>query len=164
MGTVGELSENPGEFAIEWRIKDFFSPLPEIDTSYFSPVFTFAGASWKFEIFPNGRKECYMSDGKTKNTEGTIALYLHRQSSGPPINLEYSLGLKMLDGNENHKRHLTYNFEKKIGYGFAEFLSISKILEKKSELVPSDALTVVCKMKYPKTADISSKCFYRYCR
>lgn len=162
MGTVGEVSENRGEFAVEWRIKEFFSLPSEIGKFYYSSVFSFAGASWKMMIYPNGRKKCPIDGEGNKNTKGLVGLYLYRTTPGPPILLEYSLGSKILDGKVNPEWHCTYNFNGINGYGFGKFLNRSKLLENESELVPSGVLTVVCKIKYPKTADVSSKCFYHF--
>lgn len=159
METVGKLSE----FAsVEWRIKEFFSLPAEVDRVYKGPVFSFAGAFWHLRIYPNGRKKDIAKDGAAINSEGFIGLYLFRTSSGPPINLDFYLGLKTLDEKINPVRNFTFNFEMIQGFGNFKFINRSTLLKRMSELVPSGVLTVVCKIKYPKAADISSKWFYRY--
>lgn len=159
---VGEVNEISREIAVEWKIKDFFSLPAEVDTFYEGPVFSFAGASWCLIIRPNGKKETLLYDGRVINSEGSFGLYLRRTFSSPPIHLEYSLGLKTSGGKVNPQRHDSYNFEKARGCGFYELISRSELLEKKSDLVPSGVLTVVCRMWYPETADTSSKIFYSY--
>lgn len=159
METVGELSEK-SELAVEWRINEFCSLPAEVSKCYDGPVFPFVGASWLLSIYPNGKTNIITKDRKIANSEGFIALYLHRRSSGPPIHLEFSLGFKTLQGKVNSEVHLADTFKKKEGKGFYRFIKRSELLDKKSELLPSGVLTVACKIKYPKAADISSKFFY----
>lgn len=158
MEIIGELSE----FSVEWTIKEFFSLPAEKDRFYESPVFSFADTFWRLRIYPNGRKKDIAKDGTVINSEGFIGLYLFRASSGPPINLHFSLGLKTLDEKVSPMRNFSYNFEMTQGFGNFKILNRSTLLKIKSRLVPSGVLTVVCKMKYPKTSDLSSKSFYWY--
>lgn len=157
MTTVGELNEIPGEFTVEWRIKEFFSLSPEPDKFYDSLEFSFADARWNLRIYPDGRTKSIAENGKVVNSEGCINLYLRRESTGPPITLTYSLGLKTVDDNVNPERHFTYNFKEIEGWGRHGLITRSKLLERKSELIYSGVLTVVCKIKYSKT--YSSKYF-----
>lgn len=160
MGTIGKLSEITGEFVVEWRIEEFLSLPAEVDICYEGPLFSFASVPWHLRIYPNGRTKNLTVDGKIVNSEGLIGLYLRRATIGPFINLEYSLGLKTLDGKINPEKQLSYNFEKFPQFGNLRFISRSELFEKKSEFVPSGVLTVVCKIKYPQATEVAGRCFY----
>lgn len=154
MQTIGEISEIPVGFAVEWRIKEFFSLSPEV--RYFdSPTFSFDGTSWVLRIYPNG----------TLGTpDGFIHLFLRRETSGPPISLDFDLGLKNFDGKINPEKHFTRTFVTKQGFGEPQLINRTQLLEEKFELVPSNILSLVCRIRYPTSPDISSKSFDRYCK
>lgn len=157
MAAVGEQDEISGEFAVEWRIKEFLSLSSEIHQFYDSLEFSFSGACWCLRIYANGRTDSLAENGSVVNSKGCVNLYLRRVSYGPPINLDYSLGLKTNDEKVNPERHFTYTFEETEGWGRHGLIRRSKLLERKSELISSGVLTVVCKIKYSKSTNISSK-------
>lgn len=154
METIGEVSLT--DIAVEWKIKELFSLSPEVGKSFDSPRFSFAGTSWFLRIYPNGT---------AGRTEGFLNLFLRNAISGPPICLDFDLGLKNNDGKINPEIiHNTYTFGKTDGYGKYEFIHRSQLLEKKSELMPSGILTLVCRIRYPTPPENSSKSFDRYCK
>lgn len=151
--TIGELSVTAGEFVVKWKIKDFSSLSSETDVNYVSPTFVFAGESWSLQIFPNGQSELFFDDPLEKS-EGNIDLFLWRESSGAPICLDYSLGLEMLDGKIELENLFSDTFKKSDGYGAVKLLSRAELLlQRKYDLIPSDILTVVCKIKYSNSTE-----------
>ena len=149
MATIGRVNKIPiSGYDIEWQISDFFS-LSVIDNneSYSSPLFSFAGATWLLKMYPNG----------TRMGDACIIVFLKRKSSGPPIRLEFSLGLKTSTGRDPIE-HYTYLFEEADeGYGFARCPSQSEILERESELMPSGILTIFCSLSCKELIDDTSK-------
>lgn len=152
MAEIGGLSEIGGEVTFEWKIEAFSSLAVEIDTFYNSPKFYFSNASWNLKIYPNGEKE--------HETEGSIGLYLMKKSSDSPVTLNYTIGLKTVDGKKEANQNYTYIFHHKDwGYGRRNLISRSDLLNKKSELLPSDVLTITCTMKNNEPKDVTGKSF-----
>lgn len=148
---IGEVKKIPTEYDIEWSIQNFFSLSKECNNYYYSPPFSFEGTSWYFQIFPNGNK-----------VSGVVSLYLYRDSANPPIRLEYTFGIKTLNGKKDSVKYISYVFQKAHqGYGEQSFLLRSNLLERKSDLMPADVLTIVCSLKNPKSnGDISKSYVY----
>lgn len=152
MKTIGKVNANLPIYEFEWTISNFFSLLEDYDIIYKSPSFSFDGATWYLKIYPNGD----IND----DSFGYVDLELRRKSSGPPYRLEFSLSLKTLEGNKEEEWQKTCIFEAANGnqsHGVACFIARSKILERKSELLPSGALTVVCTLRSPKFTEDASK-------
>lgn len=141
MATFGKVNDRTAEFHFEWQIDDFFS-LPEEDgETCFSPNFSIAGESWCFFINPNGKSAI--------NSVGYVGAYLQRNEDLPYISLVWSFGVKTSEGKKDKEMKFSHVFhEESLGYGFAKFLKRSELFEKKSELVPSDVLTLVCDIEY----------------
>lgn len=159
MATIGDVSEE-WVFVAEWKIKDFLS-VSNIDNEFLcSPLFSFANASWYMRLYPNGITRINLADGQETNSIGYIDIHLCRSSPGPPISLEFSLGLKTVDGKFDPARHYTYLFRKTGKLGSLRFFKRSVLLEMQNEFIPSGVLTLICKMKHPEPAKITSKSFY----
>lgn len=145
MGKIGDLCQIKEEIGYEWKIGNFYQLLGEtqiIDTCYESPKFCFSGACWEIWIYLNGETKY--------KTSGWIGLYLVKMSTGSPVTVDFSLGLKTIDGKTDSNLTTTYEyvFNKSNGrYGWYRFISRSSLMEKKSKLCPSDDLTVICFLK-----------------
>lgn len=148
MAETGEVAETEVG-VIEWTVTDFFSLPDQVDELYLSfPLFSFDGARWCLAMYPNGQRE--------EETEGYIDDCLARGSSGPPIQLNFSLALKTSNNEIADETHHIHNFEKQFdNYGWIRFLERSTLLKRKAELAPSDHLTFVCRLKRP--VDAASK-------
>lgn len=152
MKTIGKVNANLPIYEFEWTISNFFSLSEDDDIIYKSPSFAFDGATWYLKIYPNG--------DKTDDSVGYVDLELRRKSSDPPYSLEFSLSLKTLEGKKDTEWQDTCIFETENGNqscGVARFMPRSEILERKSELLPSGALTVVCTLRSPKFTEDASK-------
>lgn len=158
MTTIGKVNpiETPlqTEYETEWKISEFSSLSSEDGSFYDSPSFCFANEFWSLRIYPNGRKE--------KESFGCIGLYLMRtKSCDISIELNYTLGLKDLNGKKFSEHHLTNNYNKAKGFGIHGCLLRSELFHRQSTLLPADVLTVFCILKYAKPVEISSKyCTY----
>lgn len=151
MANTGDLCETKAEVTFEWKIKEFYSLSQEINYHYDSNTFHFSGISWEIWIYPNGQAE-YSSDG-------WIGLYIKRISTGYPVTVNYSLSLKSAGGKNNPSTTSTNVFaEKYHGWGRAQVISRSDLVERKSDLTPSDTLTVICTLKNSQSNAVSSKC------
>lgn len=137
MATVGKVQNVAREFNFEWKIDNFFSLSEKY---YICTSFSLAGESWYLSIYPNGRSEA--------NSVGFIDVFLHRKVNGPPISLVWSTGVKTHEGKKVRVMQFTHVFENSIGWGSSKFLKRSELLQKKSELVPLDALTLICHIEY----------------
>lgn len=147
MGKIGDLCEIKEEMEFQWKIEDFYQLCREneIDTCYESSKFYFSGTCWELWIYPNGETKY--------NTRGWIGLYLVRMSTGSPVTVDFSLGLKAVDGKTECNGTIKYEyvFNKSNGrYGYYKFISRSTLMERKSKLCPSDNLTVICSLKSSK--------------
>lgn len=157
MAKIGNVREYPGETTFEWEIMDFLSLSNKIDIHYESPKFYFSGTSWQIWIYPNGEDTDYKSDG-------WIGIYIIRTSTGSPVSVNYTLGLKTVDGNKDPFICNTKVFhEKDSGTGASQFISRSVLMGKKSVLTPSDVLTVTCTLKNSESININGKSFILAC-
>lgn len=141
MEPVGKVNDLAKEFNFEWKIDNFFSLSKEDGKSYDSPMFSFADESWYLTVYPNG--DPYDS------AVGYISVYLF--SPDPQfINLSWSFGIKTFDGKKVHEEHHTFVFgeDDTTGYGSEKLLKRCTLLERKSELVPSNILTIVLTVDY----------------
>lgn len=132
--------------------KIFFIPLftGDDNKNYSSPSFFFAGALWHLRIYPNGHR--------IYNSVGYVGLFLWRKSPGNPISLDYSFGVKTLDGKKIREKHLTSVFrEAGKGYGNAKCLSRSELQERESELISSEGFTVFFTLKCSESTEDASK-------
>lgn len=144
---TGEIQE---ELNIEWRIEDFISLLEEHNKFHTSFSFSFAGHSWCMRIYPNGCEE--------QKSVGYIGLYLRRNSFGPAIKMNFSLGLKTFDGEKDPEKYCVHTFQKiDEGCGSIKLLSKSELLQRKSDLLPADILTVFCSLMHEKSTENESK-------
>ena len=150
MESIGRVNKIQRELDIEWKIPNFYSLTGENDRNYSSPSFFFAGALWHMRIYPNGHR--------VYNSTGYIGLFLWRKSPGRPICLDYSFGVKTVDGRKDREKHLTSVFkEVGKGYGNSKCLSRSELQERESELMSSDGLTVFFTLKRSESTEDSGK-------
>lgn len=153
MATIGNIFEYPGEIKFEWEISDFFSLSKEKDIFYKSPKFYFSGASWRLWIFPNGEETRY------KSNDG-IGIYIIRTSTGSPISLNFTLGLKTISGNiKEFCRSADIFYDSQFLTGHNKFIKRSMLLENKSELIPSGVLTIICILKNSGPNNVDGKSF-----
>ena len=152
MATIGKVHDVPKELNFEWRINDFFSLSEKVGESYSSPSFLLAGEFWYFRIYPNGKSEIY---------SGFVSVFLMRKLKKPTISMEWSFSLKSCDKKRIHESTHKYAFDTSgNGCGAGEFLERSMLSEKKSELVPSGSLTIICTVEsYSKSTDDAGKLF-----
>lgn len=152
MAKIGDLCEIGGEVIFEWKIKDFLSLPEEKNVFYYSSMFYFTDASWNLKIYPFG--------GEENHSEAYIGLYLMKRSYSRPLSVNYTMGLKTVEGKEDPIHKFTFVFDKKdSGYGTFKLISRSALLEKKSELASSDTLTVVCTLKHNESKDTKGNKF-----
>ena len=144
--TVGEIKEIKDNMEIEWRITDFFA-LSE--TIYHSPIFHFAGTTWRLRIYPNGNVK--------NETVGNVDCYLLLDDSSRSVTLTYELGLKKVNGNIDNECSYTETFDEKAGYGCRGLVSRSELLSRVSELAPSNILTIICKLRINEPFTVPSK-------
>ena len=139
---VGELNRSFTTICeFEWRILDYLSLPEESGQVYFSPLFSLAGESCWLAILPNGDVE--------NDSIRFIGLALVMENSVPEISLEVSFSFKTSDGKEDRRRHEVEEMsadEAKI-YTANRCLLRAELLERKSELLPSNVLTVLCTVK-----------------
>lgn len=125
----------------------------KVDECYHSPPFSFDGARWYLEIYPHGETEY--------GSVGYVGLYLARESDGPSIQLNFSLGLKTSNNETACEQYCTNLFGEEFDiYGCFEFLKRSILVERFSELVPSGHLTCVCRIKHPESPHAESKFYH----
>lgn len=158
MEPVGEVNDLAKEFNFEWKIDNFFSLSKEYGKKYYtSPLFSFGDESWYLTVYPNG--------DPNDDTVGYISVYLYTASSDPPfINLSWSFGIKTFDGKKVHEEHHTFVFgeDDTAGYGSEKLLKRCTLLERKSELVPSNILTIVLTIDYfSKSKDDAGKVLFK---
>lgn len=152
MVIVGDVNNIPigtnvlqNELEMEWKISNFSSLT---DNFYNSPSFSFADECWYLAISLNGDED--------KESFGCIGLYLRRGSSGPPINMNYTLGLKTLNGEKDSEHHRTFIFRDVYeAYGVHGCIVRSELIER--NLIPTDVLTLFCNLKDPKHVKGPSK-------
>lgn len=150
MTEVGELSETSGDIKVEWEIKDFFSLSQETDKYYHSPKFYFSGTSWQIQISP--KSEVHDASGDW------IGLYLTRMANGLPVAVTFSLRFKNVDekGNPCIRSANTFN-GKGNAWGHPKFMSRSMLMERKSQIIPADVLTVICTLKNDESNNVTGK-------
>lgn len=148
VGIVDKVSK-----VFEWRIPHFFSLLEGKDKHVNSHSFSFAGEFWYLSIFLDGRQA-------DKEPVRCIGITLARYCSGPAINLDYSLSLKTSKGEIVNELHHQKSFTKsRVAAGSFRHISKDELSARKSELLPSDILTVLCTIKYTKSIGNKSKSF-----
>lgn len=140
METIGKVSSSSGELTVEWIIPNFLSLLQKGFTYYNSDTFSFNGKSWFLRIYPNGDYE---------ESVQYVSLFLKKASSTPEIKQDFWLSLKNVNGKKEMETDHSHTFNNDSGFGSNHFISRSKLLERKQELLFADALTVICTLKLP---------------
>lgn len=151
MVSIGKIKEIPIRLhEFHWEISDFFSVSLEDGDYICSPQFSFADTSWCLMIYPNG--------WSVHESIGYIGMYLWRKSSGPPIHLEYCLGLKTARGQQEKQVHRIKVFENtETATGNHKWLSRAELMERKSQLMSDDVITLFCNLKDLKATEVTSK-------
>lgn len=151
MATVGKVNKIPiSGYDIEWHIPEF-SVLVE---HYTSPIFSFADAQWSLKLYLNNYK-VIMSDSLDWRSPPVdhVVLSLTKNSSGPPIRMEFSLGFKNAEGKKEPDIHYTYIFQETDTDFSVSFNQLSAI----NFPGRNDTLTVLCTLKHPETIEDQSK-------
>lgn len=122
----------------EWRITRFFSISEyKLDAEYYeSPIFSIEGAPLFFSLFPRNmhHPEC-------------ATLYLNSKVYRE-FSIKYNFGFRKLDGSvEQLKNGSGIMNGKEKRCALSSDIVLAEVLERKSELVPSDVLTVTCTIK-----------------
>lgn len=132
LGVIGEL----GESKFEWKIADFFSLSATKESSYTSPSFVFANTSLHLWIYPAGNVAA---------KSGFLSLFLVNESKNP-FHVNMALHIKKVDGTI---LELTAAMDVyiKTSMGYNNLYQKSSLKQNKSELVPSNILTIVCILK-----------------
>lgn len=144
MSTVtGELNAKHYKVQMEWRIPNFMTLIDEnihkIDERVTSSEFEFLGATWCIRMHPCGETK--------KKSKGRIGLYLIKRY-GPNVVVKYCLkllgvkkenyvlltGTKMFDVNDK-------------GWGSSRLISVSNLLESKSDFAPKNIVTIACSVE-----------------
>lgn len=145
----GELSDESFEFKeITWKISNALSLPDSVDYKVQSQTFSFAGATWKLLMFPNGQTKY--------NSKGYIDLMFVRLNSRfPEHSLFYKLCFKTVDGKEfdsiSDNGKITTDFCR---CGVINYLKKSKVLDEKERIIQNGVLTIMCQMRSKKTAVI----------
>ena len=83
---------------------------------------------------------------------GYVNLHLVNESLNSPITVEFTLALKTSNGERYLEKDFTKTFKKgKAQHHAIQFISRSELEGKKTDLVPSGVLTVVCTFKTSKS-------------
>lgn len=139
---IGEVAEVEEAGVVEWTVRDFFSLPVRVGDRYVSPPFPLHGARWRFAMLPNGEKK--------HESEGYIDVHFRRDSSGSPIQLSFSFGLKTSKGELAKETHATRYFEEQFNsFGCLRFLKRYVLRERKFELAPLGHLTWVLRTERP---------------
>lgn len=79
-----------------------------------------------------------------------IGLFLRRKSSGSPISLDFSFGLKTWDGGKYYKVHRSHIFrEAEKEFGAPSWITYACIeFSRSTRVLPSNSLTVLCTLRY----------------
>ena len=132
---------------LEWKIDNFFS-YNEEDLQLNSPDFLVLNTMWYIQICPNGSTR--------HNSKGCVSLYMYRKDDKDPQTVEYRLGIKNVN-NTVECELIDVATISTSGWGYHKFIKRSDLLQRKSELVPSDILTVTCTiMMKNNTSDLDS--------
>lgn len=156
MEKIGEVNRTPATICeFEWTIPDIVLLLQEENVYYYSPFFSFAGTTWYIGIYPNGFRS---------KSLGYIFLNLSRTCCVPPISVDVSFAIKDVDGTKYEEAYYTKHIIENGHeiYGIERYLLTSDLLEKKSQLLPFNVLTIVCTIKHLKSTEDASKCCVSY--
>lgn len=147
LDNVGEVKVTTNE--LEWMIPNFVSLSKK---SHCSSLFSFAGAFWNFVIH---------SYGVSGKSEGYVTISLGRNNPVPPIPLKVSFSFKTLDGKKDGERNDVEHYFINGGEGYVTFRMILRddLLNRASELLPSNNLTVLCSVKNLEATENTSKCY-----
>lgn len=124
------------EIRVEWKIPDFFSVVEDKSLSYKSSTFFFADASWYLLIdFDEDNMSLALHNDETREYAVEMIFGIRKRDNTVEV-----LGKGIMKGDETCDDD---DFE---------VLELSELHFSKSELVPSDVLTVTCTVKR-KTTD-----------
>lgn len=163
METIGRINKVQYHtirgYDFEWQIPEFV-PL-DLPDDISSPTFSFAGALWCLRMYLN----CMAKDdiGMIIRRNDGIGLFLRRKSSGSPISLDFSLGLKTngTKYKEVHRSHIFREAEK--GFGIPNWISYDDIMViRNMQVSPSNSLTVFCTLRYSESEEDESKSYVSY--
>lgn len=135
MEKIGNVEKRRDEMELEWILSDFFT-IAESGKEFIGPSFWFVNTSWHFRLNP-----------RSTIRPGLVNLFLVKERK-LECSVEYYFGFKKLDGSVSVE-HLSKGIltEKSGNWTNSLFFKLSEVQEQKSELVPSDTLTVTCMLK-----------------
>lgn len=115
----------------EWRISEFFSVSEYNDFNFYdSPTFCVTDVPFFLRLFP-----------RTSSHPESATLYLHSKMHRE-FSIKFNFGLKKLDGSMEQLKSGT--MKGKEIYAQSRDIVLSEVIQRKSELVPNDVLTVTC--------------------
>lgn len=132
-----EIKSTPKEKKLHWKISEFFS-LSTPPYIYNSAEFKFLDVCWQLKIEPY-----------EKNNKDHIALYLYLiDVTTMSYNVLTTFGIKKADDSLVGVSYFKHSFcAEKSGLVAHQFFTRSALSQLKSELMPSDELTIVCNFK-----------------
>lgn len=145
MKNIGEGSAISCKY--EWKICNFFSYSGK-DSKYRSPNFHLSNSAWYIQINPNGKTAF--------NSTEYVSLFLYRDTDSTtdtsPVTVDFSIGIKTVNNAIVNELKATHTFNVNDDWGWHEFIEKSLLLRTKSEMVPSDILTIICCVETNNTA------------
>lgn len=142
---IGNVMKKHDGAEFEWKINDFFS-VAENKTVMKSPPFYFVDSTWCFRLYFKSQSE--------------FAIHLVEKMGHLDCSVEYHFGLKKLDSTVEHltKGNLSVKSDTLVltngiscRFSNIAFFELSDVQQRKSELAPSDVLTVTCTLKCENT-------------
>lgn len=141
---IGEVKKISLVQQIEWSIPDYFVVAEDgEDLCLASSTFPVTGVLWHLRLWPSYEHLVVACEAYGARPGGYLASDAHREYS-----LEYTFGLKKCNGTIKHlnkgiiEKNQSRNIDK------YDFIKKTQLLQRKSELVPSGVLTIVCTMQW----------------
>lgn len=128
---TGKLNEHNENFEFEWEFPNFSSVSKNIRSLYHSPSFNFADNSWHVVLYTGLRYY--------------LPVYLYNETECQ-IPVSFAFSIKDIEGGLIGTQEKSASTSRAFS-GFPTFFSLSSLEERKNYLIPSDTLTIVCKMK-----------------
>lgn len=135
----------------KWKIENF-TLLPKIvDTFYDSPLFSYQDIEWCLRLLPNGESR--------NSSEGWIAIYLQKVGGVEYLIVDSVVfGIEKINGDKEFQKGLSrIYFPTNSLRGLKNFLKMDKLIQRKSELYPSDTLTISICLRYETPKHLTRK-------
>lgn len=140
---IGDVRKIPSIQQIEWSIPDFFLVAENRQCFYLSsPKFPIASTLWHLKFYPYGGQLFLKPEDCFRNSSSYLEHGAYREYA-----LEYDFGLKKCDGTfERFASGIVKKGEDQ-NYNNCIFITKAELLERESELVNGNVLTIICTMK-----------------